>query len=295
MTEKTARAISLTNRITSSDTECELSTKGLTERVLRLYPVHSIESTKAKLAQKEAGVVDEVDDARIDPMLTAEHLVIVMDSAERRTRVVSVLAEVLRQVSPSDLRYFAVAAEMLSTYASQNELSDFFRESSILAAMVSLNISLEIGSVSKDRAVLSGLLSEVGALACLKVDTTRFQSIWNQSGGLPVRRAKLEIAQYGGTTHTLGSGLLVDNGFPAEVAEAVATRVNEETRNRGSLARIAAFSRTVAAELIRCSQQKHEQNLIGTLPKFGKYFDLDVDKNLLANPSIIPLLRRDIS
>jgi hypothetical protein len=292
MTGKNARAISSTERIMGSDTVCEFSIRGLTERVLRFFPVSGIDSRIVDFSKPEAGLINEVADAAVNPILTAEQLVITKDSADSRAHAVSAFAQALRQVSPGELHHFELAADMLVTYDSQNELSEFFRECSILAAMIARDIAYGPNSVSTDKAFLSGLLSEIGALACLKVDTFCFQSIWNHSGGLPVRRAELEIAQYSGTTHELGSNLLIRNGLPSDVSEAIGTRVNEETKTRDPLARIAAFSRTVAAELIRCTQRKHEQNLIGTLPKFGAYFDLNIDRELLANPSITPFLRR---
>jgi len=295
MTVKDALAISMTNRLTCSDRKPEFSIPTLTERIVRLYPIACNESQSADFTKSEHESRSQADDAATtNPNLTAERLVTAMDSAVDRARAIDVFADTLRLVSPVELRSFRVVADIFEAYDSRNDLSEFFRECSILAALVARNVALRDGSVSIDKAFLSGVLSEVGSLACLKIDTVGFQGIWNQSGGLPGRRAEMEIATYGGTTHELGSNLLIHYGFPSDVSDAVGTRVSEQTKICNPLARIVTFSRTVAVELRRCSQRKHEQNLIATLPKFGAFFNLQVDRELLGNPSIKALLRRDI-
>lgn len=294
MSEKNARAIPITNRTKSSDTQSEFSIKELAERVLCLLPFGPIDSRTVDFSKIDVVLSNKVANAAFDPLITAKKLVVAKGSFDSRSDVVNALADALQEVSTDELHRFDWTADVLTTYDPQNELSRFFLDCSLLAAMVARDVARGLASVLTDRAFLSGLLSEVGALSCLKVDTSGFEAIWNQSGGLPVRRADLEIERYGGTTHELGGELLVRSRFPADVSDAVATRVNETVRTLNPLSRITAFSRTVSTELIRCTRRKHEQNLIRSLPKFDAYFNLTVDRELLTNRSIAPLIYKEV-
>ncbi|MBN1653080.1 MAG: HDOD domain-containing protein [Deltaproteobacteria bacterium] len=293
MKGKIARAESSFTRFMKVDDSYARASLKPTDSVTRLYPVPGIAADIIDRTKTERGSIKGIADAiAVDPALTEKMLVMANGPAGRHSDAIKTVQTAIQLAAPTEINDFSVAAAIIVTYSSRHALSLFFLETTTLAAALARNVAGYLGTVSQDKAFLAGLLSEIGALACLKVDSARYPQIWTDCGGLPLRRARLEIAAYGGTTHALGSYLLFQNGLPEEISNAVGTRVDESVKQRDSLPRIIAFCRTVASELVRSNNRSHTKNILDTLHKFGFFFNLDLDTDVCRDLSVHPLLER---
>jgi HD-like signal output (HDOD) protein len=257
----------------------------LIERVIHACPVPPLVRRLADLAQNKIASIKEVAAAiASDPVVAAEVIRIATGRADERPHI-KTIEDALVTIAPQESPYAGMSAAILVACVSEHALSSFFRQTSILAATIAQELARRVSSIPTERAFLCGLLSEIGALACVKVDALCFQTLWSECGGLPVRRAQLEIVEYGETTHELGRDLLARNGMPQDIADAVGTPLNEEIKEIGALPKITAFSRTVALELIRSNSDEHRRNFMDKLPKFGAYFDLELERDFIERVS----------
>ena len=66
-------------------------------------------------------------------------------------------------------------------FATPEKLSHELRASSVLSAAVARLVARELG-VDESSAFLAGLLCEIGAMACLAVDSSEYNTIWSDAG-----------------------------------------------------------------------------------------------------------------
>jgi len=109
----------------------------------------------------------------------------------------------------------------------------------------------DLQGVSRSEAFLCGLLSEVGAMACLSVDDDGYMELWRQAGGNQFLRMTLERHRYGGCSYEIGARLLARNNLPADVCEAVGTASDRHPSSWSMLARLTVYARSAAPQLVQ--------------------------------------------
>lgn len=210
----------------------------LVERIREVCPVPATAQRVIELTSREDSRMDEIAEAvASDPALGAEVLRIANSPIYRRTSdPVTEIERAVAMLGLVELHDMATAMAMLAAFANKGELSARLQDRSVLAATIARRLAGEIGGVRPGTAFVCGLLSEIGAMACLSVDDAGYRSILEDCGIDLRQREQRELERYGATTRHVGGRLLAKNELPLVIAETVGT--TEESEDRPPLTRI---------------------------------------------------------
>ncbi len=197
-----------------------------------------------------------VDAVSKDPALAAEVLRIANSPFFGQTRQVKDLGRAVVVLGMQELHNSAMAMFMLARFATDHDLSQELHSSSVVSATASRMLAQELGRIDQSTAFLSGLLAEIGAMACLSVDTEGYAEIWRLAKGSFETRAQLEKERYGATSEFIGAGMLARNQLPLDVIEAIGTSVESPPLERSLLAGITLFSRCLVPILVQAVQEE---------------------------------------
>jgi HD-like signal output (HDOD) protein len=158
----------------------------------------------------------------------------------------------------------ASAMAMMAAFSSEHELSLQFHASSVLAGTLAGLLAAEI-KADAGAAFLAGLLSEVGAMACVAIDGERFTQIYREAGTSWDMRAELEQKRYGAPSWQVGMRLLARNQLPEHICAAVGAHHGDaDAETHSLLARVTVFGRMAALEIV---QLREGQPLAEVVPR----------------------------
>ncbi len=197
----------------------------------------------------------------IDPALASETLRIANSPVFGMSGRVRDLEHAVSVLGIGEIRSMAAAMAMLAAFRSDTELGPELHETCVLTGALARRLAKDLKHVSRSEAFLCGLLSEVGAMACLAVDGKGYMALWQESQGDPVVRACLERERYGTCSYQIGGGLLARNQLPEDVCATVATPTGSDPTLWPMLTRLTVFARVAAPRAIQAIRQEALQEL----------------------------------
>jgi len=193
------------------DRVCEVSPlPATTQRVLAL-----LEDPNASYAAVGRAVAG-------DPALAAEVMRLARSPVHAAQVPVDDLEAATRRLGLAELRDMASAMAMLAAFRSEHELALRIHDQAVIAGTLARAVAAALGHRRPATVYLSGLLCEIGALACFAVDPEGYGALRGEAGDRADMRAYLERARYGATSWELGAAFLRRNRLPDSVCAAVA-------------------------------------------------------------------------
>ena len=219
----------------------------LLDRVAEVCPLPKTADRLLELTSSDRASIPEV--ARViltDPALAAAVLRIA-NSAIFGGGNIDRLETAVMRMGLRDLHDMAAAMSLFAAFRNRGELLVNLHDRSVVAGAVAHRLAKTLGGVQPNVAFTSGLLSEIGAMACLSVDGKEYSQIWKSTDGVLEERNRLERERYGGSTYMIGGRFLSRHRLPATLCEAVATETDAEFETAEPLPRILALARFSAA------------------------------------------------
>lgn len=203
------------------------------------------------LTQRPDSVIKPVVEALAkSPSLAAEVLKVANSPIFAHSKPVVDLKRAVVLIGMQELHAMAAGLSMLAMFSSDNEISGTMRETSVVSATVARQLAAHTPGVDLTSAFLCGLLCEIGALACNSKDSAGYTEIWSKSHRRPTGRYQLETQRYGIATEATGGKLLLLNGLPKIVSDAIQLSYDEAVLSSNTLGRITCFSRYAAYVLV---------------------------------------------
>ncbi len=199
------------------------------------------------------------DDAKVGPVAEAlarnPALVVAVfraanGASNAQSRKVTDLHRAVVVLGMQELHDLVAGVSMMGAFSSPDPLSQQLQAAAVLSGTVALHVSALLGGIPGPTAFLAGLLSELGALACLGADPS-FAELYKSSALPSQDRYERERGRYGIVTPALGGEILAASKLPADVVQAVSSTGLEGPDKGPALGRVVAFARFAAPALLR--------------------------------------------
>lgn len=236
----------------------------------------------------DAEIAPVVDALALNPSLAAAVLRMANSPLYGQQRAVADLRRAVSMIGMQELHDVVAGTAMLAAFSRPDPLSQRMQSSAVLSASVArvLASSLRLSAASTSAAYLSGLMCELGALACLALDPV-FSQLYGSTGSDPRTRFNVEADRYGGTTPDIGGRILQASKLPSEVALAVGTTGLERGEDAPSLGRVVAFARLAANVLVNAAEHGDAAKLREELIVAARTVGLaQLDPDLLVSVSL---------
>ncbi len=234
----------------SSTAEAKMS--ALVTRIAEVCPMPATAQRVLALAADPSSEIRNVAEAiSADPALAAECLRIANSAVFRRGRPVDTLGQAVLTLGLAQIHEMASAMALMAAFQTEDELSLQLHTTSVVSGSLAGLAASSVG-VSPGVAFLAGLLAEVGAMACVAIDSDRFGKIHAAAGTSWSARAALESERYGGPSWEIGSRLLKRNELPEHLCLAVGASISDENiLSAAPLTRVTVFGRVAAGAIVR--------------------------------------------
>ncbi len=220
----------------------------------------SAQRVLALTADTNADIGTIADAIAGDPSLATETLRIANSAVYRRSYPVDDLRRAVMSIGLQQVRTMATAMALLGTVSSNHPLFEELHSASVLSATLAGLLTTEFFEVEKSTAFIAGLLSEMGAMACLMIDE-EYAAVHRSITGGPLDRERVERAAYGITSWEIGGQLLARNHMTPAIVDSVSQLPDLRERTVSQLARITVFSRSAAPVILAAER---DRNFVGT-------------------------------
>lgn len=243
----------------------------LLDRVAEVSPLPATAHKILALCSSEQASMPELSRViATDPALAAAVLRIA-NSAAYGGRNIDKLDVALMRIGLRELRDMAAAMCVLVAFRSQAELSLKLHDRSVVCGAIASRLAKESGACSVGTAFTCGLLSEIGAMACLAVDGKNYVNLWIEAGNSEARRSELELERYGSfTSLDVGRLFLFRNGLPPPVCEAVGSAFDESIAQKPALSKVTVLSRVATGHLISLAKQASHAEIQADLEQLAR-------------------------
>jgi HD-like signal output (HDOD) protein len=231
----------------------------------------------------EADLAAVVEALSLQPSLAAAVLRAANSPAYGQTRAVGDLQRAVLVIGMQELHDVVAGSAMLAAFSRPHPFSDQLQARAVLAATIARQLATKISAGASSSAYLSGLLAELGALACFAVDPG-YADLHARVGSTLKARCDAELSRYGTTTPALGGRILSASALPEEVSEAAGASGLEPEPSVSRLARVVAFSRCAALTLLPALARDQPDELQIDLTVLSEQVGLrDVEPGLLRH------------
>lgn len=226
--------------------------QALLDQIGEVCPIPAAATRVMSIADNPRSHIHQVAGAiAVDPALAAETMRIANSPAFGMSGRVRDLEHAVNIIGLGEIRDMAAAMAMLAAFRSETELGPELHETCVLTGALARRLAKDLPNVSRSEAFLCGLLSEVGAMACLSVDGHGYTELWHGCEGEPIARALLEHERYGACSYQIGGRLLSRNKLPEDVCAAVGTPNDSNPADWSMLARLTVYARVTAPKVVQ--------------------------------------------
>jgi len=153
-----------------------------------------------------------------------------------------------------ELRELAGAMSLLAAFRSRAEVQLQLHDRSVVSGSIANRLAKETNQVVTATAFTCGLLSEIGAMACLAVDGKVYAAILSDCLHSPEERIVREKERYTVSSFEIGRRFLQRNALPDNVCDAVGIEFGANMSGVGALERITLLSRHAAPIVLLCAR-----------------------------------------
>ena len=235
------------------------------EKVLRrVSEVCAVPATAQRVlalaSDENADVKKLADAAAADPAIAAQLLRIANSPLFAHSRQIVDLKRAIVLIGRKELHSMAAAMAMLAAVKADTPLSRRLNASSVLSATLARMTVKHLDKKSDDSmAFLSGLLCEIGALACISIDPEGYAHVFDEAMTSRSSLADLETARYGAPSEEIGADMLRRNLLPMPVVEAVGTSPSAASEELTLLQKITVFARLAAPVIVAGASEQNTE------------------------------------
>jgi HD-like signal output (HDOD) protein len=232
------------------------------EKVLRrVSEVCAVPATAQRVlalaSDQNADVKQLSEAAASDPAIAAQLLRIANSPLYAHSRQIVDLKRAIVLIGRKELHSMAAAMAMLAAVKSDTPLARRLNNSSVLSATLARMTAKHLDRKLDDAmAFLSGLLCEIGALACLSIDGDGYTKIFEEANGALEMMTVLEKQRYGASSEEIGADMLRRNLLPDLVVKAVRTSLDDDIDSLELLQRITLFARMAAPVIVNGAEEE---------------------------------------
>lgn len=253
----------------------------LLDRALELSAMSGSVQELLRLTRRDDAEIGPVVDALSkNPSLTAAVLRAANSPAYGQSRSVADLSRAVLVLGMQELHDLVASTAMMAAFSRADPLSERMQASAPLSASIAQKLTARLGGVPST-AYLSGLMCELGALACIALDPG-YAELHQAAQDDPAKRFADEKARYGRTTAAIGGRILAASDLPAQVTEAVAT-TGIDGAQTSELGRVVAFARLAAFALKAATEHGEPEQLWAALHRGARLVGLKADDELLVH------------
>lgn len=214
----------------------------LLDHVVEVCPLSATTQRVLALTSGDTASIPEV--ARVistDPALAAAVLSVANSAAYGMGKVDRLEVAVMR-LGLRELHNLAAAMALFAAFRSKAELSLQLHELCVASGSIAHRLAKETGAAPPSTAFVCGLLSEIGAMACLVFDGKEYVELFRTSAAQLDDRVAREVQRYGASSFVIGQRFLERNSLPENVCIAVGSDVTVPAE-RDALSQITMLAR----------------------------------------------------
>lgn len=200
-----------------------------------------------------------------DAGLAAQILKLANSAVFGARREVDTLERAVTMVGVRRMGEIAAGMAMLGAFRSKAENELPFYDGAVVMGGICQSLAGEVGE-NKGTAFLTGLLAEVGGMACAAVDAAGYLELY-QSSFSQEERFEREANRYGRPSPLIGAELLERNELPESVCRSVGTF--QPDPDAPTLGRLTAFSRELVPWILSGrSREELQEHIIAAGARF---------------------------
>jgi HD-like signal output (HDOD) protein len=215
-------------------------------------------------ASDRAGIPEVARVIATDPALAAAVLRIANSAIYGGGNVDRLETAVLR-MGMRELHDMAAAMSLFAAFRNRGELLVNLHDRSVVSGAIAHRLAKTTAEAQANVAFTSGLLSEIGAMACLSVDGKEYSQIWKNSEANVEERSRLERERYGGSTYLIGGRFLARHRLPASLCAAVGTESDADFAAVEGLARIVVLARLLSTIMLAAGKSGNRAQALAQL------------------------------
>src|SRR5690349_625611 len=175
-------------------------TDALLDQVVEVCPLPATTQRVLALTSGESASIPEVSRViSTDPALATAVLRVANSAAYGMGRVDRLETAVLR-LGLRELNKLAAAMALFAAFRNKAELTLQLHELCVASGSIGHRLAKETQLAAPSTAFVCGLLSEIGAMACLVFDGKDYIQLWQTANGNPDLRSQFEAERYGTTS-----------------------------------------------------------------------------------------------
>jgi len=217
-------------------------TDALLDRVVEVCPLPATTQQVLALTSGDTASIPEV--ARVlstDPALAAAVLSVANSAAYGMGKIDRLETAVMR-LGLRELHNLAAAMALFAAFRSRAELSLQLHELCVASGSLAHRLAKEMRLAQPGAAFVCGLLSEIGAMACLAFDGKDYVELFRASAADIDSRVARELERYGASSFAIGQRFLERNSLPESVCAAVGSDLTVSDE-RDALSKITLIAR----------------------------------------------------
>jgi HD-like signal output (HDOD) protein len=226
----------------------------LLDRVAEVCPLPKTSEQLLELTRSDRSSIPEV--AKViatDPALAAAVLRIA-NSAVFGGGSIDRLETAVMRIGLSELHNMAAAMSLFAAFRNRGEMLVAFHDRAVVTGAIANRLAKASGDCQPSVAFTCGLLSEIGAMACLSVEGKAYSELFRSAENSLVERCLLERERYGGSSYLIGGRFLERHRLPENVCIAVATEADAEPANLEALPRLLLLARYASVIVIHAGK-----------------------------------------
>jgi HD-like signal output (HDOD) protein len=241
----------------------------LLDDVVQLCPLPATTKRVMELADSDRASIGDIGRViSTDPALATAVLRVANSALYAGMKVSQIDAAVIR-IGLRELKALASAMSVLAAFRSKEPVQGILNERCVLAGAIANKLARATKSVDPSMASTCGLLSEIGAMACLAADTKEYAKLWKDTVNDYPSRIIKEKARYSVTSFEVGRRFLERNSVPEEVSNAVGVELGVETEKLSRLQALVLIARHSSA-VLQTVNLNDENAVVAALDEFAK-------------------------
>lgn len=222
----------------------------LLDDVVHLCPLPASTKKVMELADSDRASITDIGRViATDPALATAVLRVANSALYAGMKVSQLDAAVIR-IGLRELKALASAMSVLAAFRSKDPVQALLNERCVLSGTIANKLAKATKLIAPSLASTCGLLSEIGAMACLAGDTKEYSKLWQATVLDYSARVAQERERYSVTSFEIGRLFLERNSVPEEVSTAVGVELGGELEKLTRLQALVLVARHSAGVLL---------------------------------------------
>jgi HD-like signal output (HDOD) protein len=237
----------------------------LLDRVAEVCPLPKTSGRLLELTRSDnASITAVATTIATDPALAASVLRIANSAVYGGGRIDRLESAVMR-IGLRELHDMAAAMSLFAAFRNRGELLVAFHDRAVVSGAIAHRLAKLSGLEAPSVAFTCGLLAEIGAMACVSVESKEYTVLFRSAEHSLFERCERERERYGGSSFLIGGRFLERHRLPGNVVEAVASEPDADPNVLAPLPRIITLSRFASVILLRAGKTGDRAEAIDSL------------------------------